>query len=410
MLAVTRASEICIGIVCAGVVLAGTDFGGSRRQLAELFAALAAEIAGRFAGMLAQAGSQSAGHARSATRAHPARHRARPGGRSGDRESSQLRYHSPVLQRAVEGLFAALDGWRGVAAHLSRLPEGAARQEAETVLCSLPPALRSAPEIGSASTAGWLIPSGSGASVKRANRTLLVLPAGTPSQRLLADQTAKLLAGLAHALDGLTLLVDAGRPFPAIAASGSACLIGRLASSMRGRAFVTIGAVELFWVVTAWPNGALGHRVFGGRAPVALAQRRPGLRWRDGVRARRCRRRPCRGNCQVCGAAGALRRSRPFASLSVCASSQSALCGPKPATAGFGGCDRHGLQLCRGIAFEILLLLWRGFAFWTRWILRVADDSRRGRLFWIALSHAGTVWTTRGGETPRCTTFMRFWR
>jgi hypothetical protein len=34
MLAITRASEICIGIVCAGVVLAGTDFGGARRRLA----------------------------------------------------------------------------------------------------------------------------------------------------------------------------------------------------------------------------------------------------------------------------------------------------------------------------------------------------------------------------------------
>src|SRR6516164_10634586 len=36
MLAVNRASEICIGIVCAGIVLAGTDFGGARRQLATL--------------------------------------------------------------------------------------------------------------------------------------------------------------------------------------------------------------------------------------------------------------------------------------------------------------------------------------------------------------------------------------
>jgi uncharacterized membrane protein YccC len=59
MLAVTRASEICIGIVCAGIVLAGTDFGGSQRQLAALFAGLAAEITGRFAGMLAPAGSQA---------------------------------------------------------------------------------------------------------------------------------------------------------------------------------------------------------------------------------------------------------------------------------------------------------------------------------------------------------------
>ena len=34
LLAVYRASEICIGIVCAGIVLAGTDFGGAQRRLA----------------------------------------------------------------------------------------------------------------------------------------------------------------------------------------------------------------------------------------------------------------------------------------------------------------------------------------------------------------------------------------
>ena len=58
LLAVTRASEICIGIVSAGIVLAGTDLGGARRRLAGLFAALAAEITGRFTGMLALAGSE----------------------------------------------------------------------------------------------------------------------------------------------------------------------------------------------------------------------------------------------------------------------------------------------------------------------------------------------------------------
>src|SRR5271163_4131330 len=52
MLAVYRASEICIGIVCAGVILAGTDLGGARRRLATLFAALSAEITGRFTGTL----------------------------------------------------------------------------------------------------------------------------------------------------------------------------------------------------------------------------------------------------------------------------------------------------------------------------------------------------------------------
>src|SRR6266850_5917995 len=56
MLAVFRASEICIGIVSAGVVLAGTDLGGARRRVATLFAAISTEISGRFAGTLALAG------------------------------------------------------------------------------------------------------------------------------------------------------------------------------------------------------------------------------------------------------------------------------------------------------------------------------------------------------------------
>src|SRR4051794_16583938 len=49
-LAVTRASEICIGIVCAGIVLAGTDLGGAWRRLATLFAAISAEVSNGFTG------------------------------------------------------------------------------------------------------------------------------------------------------------------------------------------------------------------------------------------------------------------------------------------------------------------------------------------------------------------------
>src|ERR1700742_5089998 len=48
MLAVFRASEICVGIVCAGIVLAGTDLGGAQRRLATSFADLATAIAGGF--------------------------------------------------------------------------------------------------------------------------------------------------------------------------------------------------------------------------------------------------------------------------------------------------------------------------------------------------------------------------
>src|SRR6266567_5903876 len=56
LLAVTRASEICIGIVSAGIVLAGTDLGGARRRLATLFADLAAGIFSGLGDTLAMAG------------------------------------------------------------------------------------------------------------------------------------------------------------------------------------------------------------------------------------------------------------------------------------------------------------------------------------------------------------------
>src|SRR5467141_913968 len=118
MLAVFRASEICIGIVCAGVVLAGTDLGGARRRVAMLLAAISAEIAGRFTGTLALAGPNL-------PETQPVRRELVRRVAALDPvidealgESSQLRYHSPVLQRAMDGLLGALAGWRTVAVHL----------------------------------------------------------------------------------------------------------------------------------------------------------------------------------------------------------------------------------------------------------------------------------------------------
>jgi uncharacterized membrane protein YccC len=58
LLAIYRASEICIGIACAGIVLAGTDLGGAQRKLAESLANLAADIASGFTRMLAVARPQ----------------------------------------------------------------------------------------------------------------------------------------------------------------------------------------------------------------------------------------------------------------------------------------------------------------------------------------------------------------
>jgi hypothetical protein len=149
LLAVTRASEICIGIACAGVVLAGTDLGGAQRRLAASFANLAAEIAGQFTRMLALAGPQLPDtkperreFIRRVIALDPMIDQALG-------ESSHVRYHSPILQTAVHGLFRALDGWRAVATHLNRLPDGVHRQDAQSILRCIPSELRFAREPGS---------------------------------------------------------------------------------------------------------------------------------------------------------------------------------------------------------------------------------------------------------------------
>jgi hypothetical protein len=122
-------------------------------------------------------------------------------------ESPRLRYHSPVLQAAVDGLFAALAAWRTVAVHFTRLPPEAARREADAVLRTLPQELRAAATQGEPTR--WIAdPTRLRRTCEVTVRALIALPAGTPSLRLLADHTAEALAGMSRALNGLALLVD----------------------------------------------------------------------------------------------------------------------------------------------------------------------------------------------------------
>jgi uncharacterized membrane protein YccC len=254
--AVWRASEICIGIVCAGIVLAGTDLGGAQRRLAASFADLGVAIAGGFTRMLALAGKELPDT--QPRRRELIRHviLLEPAVDQALGESSHLRYHSSTLQTAIHGLFRALDGWRGVATHLSRLPHDMARQGVETILRSIPPQLGSGQESGA--PARWMDDPVALRSVcENAVRTLLALPADAPSLRLLADAAAKVPDGILDVLDGLQLLVDApGRPLPNHRGFRLSVPDWLPALINAARAFVTIVAVELVWLATAWPNGA----------------------------------------------------------------------------------------------------------------------------------------------------------
>jgi uncharacterized membrane protein YccC len=255
IIAVSRSSEICIGIICAGLVLACTDLGGARRRLAALLAGIAAEITQGLAGTFRLVGAEQAATrpvrwdlTRRVVALEPAIDQAIG-------EASDLRYRSRTLQAAVDGLYAALSGWRTAAYHLERMPDDEGRREADAVLRRLQLTFGSLP--AAEDVTSWTAEAPHlRLACEQAIRALVALPAGTPSLRLLADRTAEALWGLSRGLNGLVLLVDPAR---AVVRHGSASLrVPDLLPSLVNavRAFVTIGAVALFWIFSGWPNGA----------------------------------------------------------------------------------------------------------------------------------------------------------
>jgi uncharacterized membrane protein YccC len=250
-LAVTRVSEICIGIVCAGIVLAGTDFGRARERLAAQLAAISAEIAGGLSGMLAApVGQETRSIRRDLIRRVIA---VDPIIDEAIGETSDLRFRLGGLHAALEGLFVALSGWRMVANHLELLPNNQQRQEADAVLRRLPWEVRFAP-MGDGAPRWSADPRRLRRSCAAAVRALVALPAGTPSLRLLADGTAEALSGISCALSGLLLLSNSDK--------GAQDRVVRFrvpdflpAFVNAARVFIVMGVFELFWIVTAWPSG-----------------------------------------------------------------------------------------------------------------------------------------------------------
>jgi uncharacterized membrane protein YccC len=256
MLAVTRASEISIGILCAGLVLAGSDFGESPRRLAAKFAAVSNDVAAKFKFSLEAAGSKSF-DAQQPVRRELIRQviALDPLIDAAIGESSKLRYHSPALQAAVDGLFGALAAWRGVMARLGRSAPTTAKAEAEAILRTIGPELHSASLPNEAES--WITdPVNLQHRCGLASRGLVAMPANTPSRRLLTDQTANVLAGLMAVLEALALLVNDPAHAQSPGRNPKLYVPDWLPPVINAsRAFVAIGAVELFWVVTGWPNG-----------------------------------------------------------------------------------------------------------------------------------------------------------
>jgi len=251
MLAITRASEICIGIVSATVVLAGTDLGNARRRLVSELAALAAEISHQLGDLLSPTSVSPAG-ARATRQALAAKIVALgPLVDEAIGEVSDLRNRIGTLRAATEGLVVALSGWRTAANCLEDL-EGAERSETASVFQLFPAHLRSP-----LAQSLWIgHPDLLIALCSRAGRSLVAFPAHTPSLRLLADGIAQALRGLSQIAAALASLVDSAHAVPYSRRFRRYLPDLLPASIAAARVFATIVAIELIWIATAWPDGA----------------------------------------------------------------------------------------------------------------------------------------------------------
>ena len=275
ILAVTRASEICIGIVAAGIVTAGTDFGDARRRMGAMIATIATEIVTGLATALSLPPSQQA--------ESRAGRRALIGRVAGldtvmDQvlgETPTLRFRPHALQAAIDGLFLALSSWRAVANHLERLPPGD-QSAASAILSRFPEQLRAASATGA--TRWTANPSGVREIALGTARDLLRMPASTGSMRLLADEAAHALLGLCRALRGVQVLANPRRAdaHRRIARLRVPDLAPPALNALR--VLLTVVAAEAIWVVTAWPSGALAVTfadvtviLFSPREDAALA-------------------------------------------------------------------------------------------------------------------------------------------
>jgi uncharacterized membrane protein YccC len=248
--AINRAAEICIGIVCSGVVLALTDLGHSRRKLAVEFAALTAAIMDGFRRCFRDASSDLL-EFRALRRDLLRRVIALdPMIDSAIGEASDLRYRSAALQRAVSGLMETISAWRKVAVAIARNGDASTPREAQAVRDQLPRARLSPGGPDSAEEPAELRE-----ACRSAARSLTRFNAETPVQRLLADNGALGMLGMAKALNGLTGVID---PRAIVGVRGTARLhvpdwLPPFINA--ARVLVAVGATSLFWIASAWPSG-----------------------------------------------------------------------------------------------------------------------------------------------------------
>ena len=250
-IAVNRASEICVGIVAGTLVVGLADLGNAPKRLSNLLSRLIVETALHLAGVLVE-GDRQAMKGASIRRALIRRTAALdPIIDQAAGESPELLQRRSVLRAAVDGLFEALSGARIVETHLRNLPEAEAVRNVQIVSSKLPDDWCTATP-GHPQTAQSALDRDGNI---RLVRNLVGLETKDLALRLTADGAADVASGLATAANGLALIDHPARA--RAVPRGSRLVVADYLPAMINalRVFLGVGAVVLFWIVTAWPNG-----------------------------------------------------------------------------------------------------------------------------------------------------------
>jgi uncharacterized membrane protein YccC len=245
MLALTRVTEIWIGLISAEIVFIATDVGGARERLASSLEGLVCDLGTGLRKAVAGAEDRASLAARqSALFGRIAALDVQISDAVG--EDPGLRPDAPALRASAFGLFVALAGWRRVMDDLNQTLD-------RNPLASAP---LEVPDLYS----GFCNVESARSQTRAFVRERLRFAGDSVSLLAASDAYAEALLGLLTALDALAVV--RGETTRTIrGAIFARPLDGLPALIVAARVVLAVGAVELLWVVTAWPDAgsAVGY-------------------------------------------------------------------------------------------------------------------------------------------------------
>jgi uncharacterized membrane protein YccC len=268
IVAATRTSEICVGIISVAVVVMLTGVGDGRRRLAENLSRVAQQTAAGLADTLAIGPDTAASRSR---RRGLIRDVIELEGliEEAKAEAPDLRHRSQILRAGMEGLFSAISAWQGIANHFNVVWDDVGRRDAAGLH----------PMVLDATGGDWIDRAECvRESCNATARQVLAIPVDEVATRLLVDRVAEALLDLQRAANALLLVIAPGKETPEISGSRDWLFTpDLLPAAVNGlRAVAIVLATELFWVQTAWAGGqavvtfaAVSVTVFSPNADLA---------------------------------------------------------------------------------------------------------------------------------------------